>query len=175
MLEQITEQDFESLYQLIETSFPPTERRTKEGQKALFCTEAAYRVYGTKNKQTNAVEAFLAVWELDRVLFLEHFAVDPTLRGNGLGSRLLSELASMANKPLCLEVEPPENETAIRRIGFYKRNGFFLNEYPYIQPPLAQGQPPIPLLIMTYGQSVDQSGFSEIRDELYRKVYHVEL
>ena len=173
MLERITKQDFETLYQLIEASFPPTERRTKEGQKALFCKEPAYRVYGVKNKETNAVEAFLAVWELNRVLFLEHFAVDPKLRGNGIGSRLLGELASMTNKPLCLEVEPPENETAIRRIGFYKRNGFFLNEYPYIQPPLAPGQPPIPLLIMTYGQAVDQNGFDRIKEELYRCVYHV--
>ncbi|MBQ9806961.1 MAG: GNAT family N-acetyltransferase [Clostridia bacterium] len=174
MLERITAEDFESLYLLIKTSFPPTERRTKEGQRALFDTEKVYQVYGSKNEETSAVEAFLAVWELDSVLFLEHFAVDPNLRGKGLGSRLLCELAGMSDKPLCLEVEPPLNDIAKRRIEFYKRNGFFLNEYPYIQPSLAKGQPPIPLMVMTYGHAVDQNGFEKIRDELYKRVYHVE-
>jgi len=174
MLERITEKDFESLYKLMEASFPPTERRTKEGQRALFAEEPSYNIYGTKNEKTNAVEAFLATWELDSVLFLEHFAVDPSLRGNGLGSRLLCELASATDKPICLEVEPPENELAKRRIEFYKRNGFFLNEYPYIQPSLASGEPPIPLMVMTYGHPSDQTEFARIRDELYRKVYHVE-
>lgn len=173
MLERIAAEDFQSLYRLLETSFPPTERRTKEGQKALFDTEPAYKVFGLKNKATNSVDAFLAVWELENILFLEHFAVDPTLRGKGLGSRLLCELAGITDKPLCLEVEPPENDLAKRRIEFYRRNGFFLNEYPYIQPSLAKGQPPIPLLIMTYGKAVDQSTFEKIRDELYKNVYRI--
>ena len=173
MLERITKEDFESFYRLLETSFPPTERRVKNGQRDLFDTEKVYEVYGLKNEKTHTVEAFLAVWELDNVLFLEHFAVDPALRGKGLGSGLLRELASNAKKPLCLEVEPPQTDVAKRRIEFYKRNGFFLNEYPYTQPSLAEGQPPIPLLIMTYGKAVDQIGFEKIRDELYERVYHV--
>ncbi len=175
MLERITKEDFESFYRLLETSFPPTERRVKDGQRNLFDTETLYRVYGLKNEKKHTVEAFLAVWELDSVLFLEHFAVDPNLRGKGLGSRLLCELAGMTDKPLCLEVEPPLTAVAKRRIEFYKRNGFFLNEYPYTQPSLAKGQPPIPLLIMTYGKAVDQNRFEGIRDELYRRVYHIKV
>lgn len=174
MLQKLTARDFESIYRLLEASFPTTERRTKEGQRHLFDTEPAYCVYGTKNEQTQEVEAMLAVWELDSILFLEHFAVAPSLRGQGCGSRLLAELSSLTHKTLCLEVEPPESEMTIRRIGFYQRNGFFLNEYPYIQPSMAEGEPPIPLMIMTFGHAVNRREFEQIKTALYRKVYHVE-
>ena len=174
MLQKLTARDFELIYKLMDESFPSTEHRVKEGQRALFDTEPTYCVWGQKNEQTNALEAFLAVWELDEILFVEHFATDPALRGQGLGSRLLDELAKMTDKTVCLEVEPPENELAKRRIAFYERNGFFLNEYPYIQPSLAKGEPPIPLLIMTHGHPADKTEFEAIRNELYRKVYHVE-
>jgi len=173
MLQKLTVQDFESIYRLMEASFPPTERRTKEGQRALFENEPAYCVYGTKNERTNDVEAFLAVWLLESILFVEHFAVAPALRGQGYGSRLLAELSSMTRKTLCLEVEPPETEMAVRRIGFYRRNGFYLNEYPYMQPSLAKGEPSIPLLVMTFGSAVSEQEFLQIRNSLYKNVYHV--
>jgi len=174
MLQRLTVSDFESFFALMELSFPTTERRTKEDQRALFDAEAAYRVYGLQNSATHKVEAFLAVWDLDGILFVEHFAVDPTLRGQGIGSRLLAELAKMTDKPLCLEVEPPCTDLAIRRIAFYKRNGFFLNEFPYLQPSLAKGEPPIPLMVMTLGKALSKEEFEQVREELYRKVYHVE-
>ena len=175
MLTRLYLADFEAIARLLEYSFPPTERRTKEDQRALFDTEASYRVYGIPNEQGAGINGLLAVWELDEIIFLEHFAVDPALRGQGLGSRMLQELVHMTNKPVCLEVEPPETEIARRRIAFYQRNGFFLNEYPYVQPALANGQPPIPLLLMTHGRALTAAEFTKIRDLLYREVYHVAL
>ena len=65
----------------------------------------------------------------------------------------------------------PENEMAVRRIGFYKRNGFFLNEYPYLQPAISKGGNEVPLLIMTYGRNITKEEFEALREVLYRIVY----
>lgn len=60
---------------------------------------------------------------------------------------------------------------AKRRIGFYKRNKFFLNDYPYMQPSISAGKVAIPLLIMTTGGTVDEVTFEQMKDTLYAKVY----
>ena len=62
--------------------------------------------------------------------------------------------------------------TVVVCVEFYKRNGFHLNTYPYTQPPLSKGQSPVPLLVMTYGKAVTNSGFEAIKDELYSEVYN---
>ena len=172
MLQQLTIDDFESLYGLMEESFPPEEHRTKEDQRALF-SDPAYRVVGLRDSVTQRVIAFLAMWDLDHMLFLEHFAVSPALRGQGLGTKILAEVTASATKTVCLEVEPPMSDITCRRIAFYKRCGFFLNEYRYIQPSMAAGQPPVRLMVMTYGKSLEKPAFNRIRDELYQKIYHV--
>ncbi len=162
--------DFDKVFWLLETSFPTDEYRTYEEQKALLC-DPAYRICGIK--ESDDVIAFVAVWGLDSVLFIEHLAVDPAYRNGGIGARLLQEMVRLSEKTVCLEVEPPLTEMAVRRIGFYKRNGFFLNEYSYIQPAMSKGRNPVPLQVMTYGRAVDEEEFEEIRKLLYERVYKV--
>ena len=77
-------------------------------------------------------------------------------------------------KPVCLEVELPESDITRRRIGFYRRNGFFLNDYPYIQPSLGVGRAPQPLRIMTRDGTITQTEFETMRDVIYREVYRVD-
>ena len=78
----------------------------------------------------------------------------------------------MASDMVCLEVEPPENEISKRRIDFYKRNGLYLNTFPYLQPPISNGKNPVPLMIMS-SKKIDKEKFSFIKDKLYREVYNV--
>ena len=91
----------------------------------------------------------------------------------GLSFETLAAVKEKVGKRICLEVELPENDIARRRIGFYTRNGFSLNEYHYIQPPMSAGKNPVPLLIMTTGGAVDEKKFEYIKDKLYEKVYNV--
>ena len=74
---------------------------------------------------------------------------------------------------ICLEVEFPDNEISRRRIGFYERNGFVLNNYPYIQPPISEGRNPVPLKIMTTDKGITEEQFNKIRALLYKYVYNV--
>ena len=157
MLQRINETNFPEIYRIMQASFSDDEYRPYDEQLALF-EEPEYRIYYMP-------AGFLAVWEF------EHFAVDPALRNSGTGSAMLQELVKQYQKPICLEVELPEDELTRRRIGFYERNGFVFNEYPYIQPPISKGKSPVPLRIMTYGSAITQDTFEEMKRVLYQRVY----
>ena len=167
-IEAITPDRFDEVFSIMEKSFPPDEMRPYGEQKALLGNEK-YKIFGVFDG--NKVIAFAATWQFDDVLFLEHLATDPTLRGQGIGAKMLDFLTSGEKRTICLEAEPPESEMARRRIGFYNRNGFYLNEYPYIQPPISMGRAPVPLMIMTHGKKIDECEFEKTRDLLYKEVY----
>ena len=170
MLKPMELHEFDAVYALMQQSFPREEYRSYEGQRALL-EDATYTVYLAHDKAGEVV-ALAAVWELGEFTLLEHLAVSPSLRCGGLGSRMLSELADTVSGRLFLEVELPENDLARRRIGFYERNGFCYNEYPYEQPPLSEDHPAVPLRIMTRGGAIDDATFAALRDTVYRHVYH---
>ena len=163
MLQRINETNFPEIYRIMQASFSDDEYRPYDEQLALF-EEPEYRIYYMP-------AGFLAVWEFESFIYIEHFAVDPALRNRGTGSALLQELVKQYQKPICLEVELPEDELTRRRIGFYERNGFVFNEYPYIQPPISKGKSPVPLRIMTYGSAITQDTFEEMKRVLYQRVY----
>lgn len=172
MLEKLKQEEFENVYAIMERSFPEDERRTKEEQRALL-DNPLYHLYILRDEVSLDVKAFVAVWKLDMVVFVEHLAVNPQFRNGGLGSLILKELMQIYDEKICLEVEPPIEEMAKRRIGFYERNGFFLNSYDYMQPPISEGRRSIPLLIMTSGSEVTEEEFGKIRDLLYSRVYQI--
>ncbi|RHT17871.1 GNAT family N-acetyltransferase [Clostridium sp. AM33-3] len=163
MLQRINETNFPEIYRVMQASFSDDEYRPYDEQLALF-EEPEYRIYYMP-------AGFLAVWEFESFIYIEHFAVDPALRNSGTGSAMLQELVKQYQKPICLEVELPEDELTRRRIGFYERNGFVFNEYPYIQPPISKGKSPVPLRIMTYKSEITREEFQKMKEILYRRVY----
>ena len=166
MLQRINETNFPEIYRIMQASFSDDEYRPYDEQLALF-EEPEYRIYYMP-------AGFLAVWEFESFIYIEHFAVDPALRNSGTGSVMLQELVKQYQKPICLEVELPEDELTRRRIGFYERNGFVFNEYPYIQPPISKGKSPVPLRIMTYKSEITREEFQKMKEILYRRVYKCE-
>jgi ribosomal protein S18 acetylase RimI-like enzyme len=182
MLQFTSQSDFSEIYRIMQASFSDDEYRPYDEQLALF-EKPEYRIYymsaiemervsnhSTGNSTMHAA-GFLAVWEFESFTYIEHFAVDPVLRNSGTGSAMLQELVRKYQKQICLEVELPEDELTRRRIGFYERNGFVFNEYPYIQPPISKGKSPVPLRIMTYGSAITQDTFEEMKRVLYQRVY----
>lgn len=166
-MERLTAADFDAVYRLMEASFPVDERRTRAGQQALL-EEPAYRLWGEWDG--GELMGFAAVWELQPMTFVEHLAVEPRRRNGGTGSRMLAALAAEYGA-LCLEVELPHTEMAARRVGFYRRNGFQYNDYPYMQPALSPGSASIPLRIMTRERPLSPAEFAALREQLYARVY----
>ena len=172
MLQKMDNADFDKVFALMEESFPSDEYRNYIGQKKLL-DNPLYEIFVVKNSETADIEAIAAIWDFGENAYIEHLAVSPKLRCGGMGSKILGELAQNISKPLCLEVELPECDIAKRRIGFYERCGYYLNDYPYMQPSLSEGKKSIPLMIMTYGGKIGRDEFENLKNLLYKEVYKV--
>lgn len=163
------EGDFPQVFALMEKAFPPSEHRSRTGQQRLFQNPAySYRIL---EDETGMFLGFLAVWKFETFRFAEHFAVNENARGHGIGGQALQMWMKEEDTPVVLEVELPETEMARRRIGFYQRLGFILNEFPYWQPSMQEGQPSIPLKIMSWPEALSQEQFTPWQQQIYREVY----
>ncbi len=175
MLKELDKNYADAVFELMEQSFPTDEYRNEAEQKALF-DKKEYRVYGLTEKDNNEkIVGFIAMWQFDDFAYLENFAVSEHARNGGIGGKMLDELCKALACPVCLEVEPPKSEITRRRIGFYERHGFFLNDYHYIQPALSKGKNSMPLKIMTLGGKVNEAQFEKIKSVLYKNVYNIQF
>ena len=52
-------------------------------------------------------------------------------------------------KPVVLEIDPPVDEIARRRQGFYQRCGFAVNPYPHVHPPYRPEYPGHELVVLS--------------------------
>ena len=94
-LTKIDSEDFYSFYNLMSEAFPPVERRNLENQRKLLENDF-YNIVGYK--ENDKVIAFIASWEFENFNFIEHFAVDSSYRGNGIGSKILKQYLNNHNK-----------------------------------------------------------------------------
>jgi len=147
---------------LYHQSFPEEERRDEDYfRETVMCDRFHNDVLVTDN---NEFAGIFYWWNLSGgIKYIEHFATIPSLRGRGLGRNILSEFINLCDELILLEVEIPTEDIQYRRINFYKRLGFYNNEYDYVQPPYASYKPEVPLRIMSYPRSITA-------DELYRFV-----
>lgn len=152
---------------LTETAFPEEERRAPAGQRFLFGQPEYHVLAAVKGA---VLGGFLAWWQMDGFRYVEHFAVDPALRGGGLGGKMLDRFTAADRTPCVLEVEPPETEMARRRIAFYRRHGFETCPFAYMQLPLRPGGVETPLVLMAT-QTLQRPLFERVRDALYARVY----
>lgn len=168
--ETFREDEFLQLYALLQESFPPAERRPIEAQRALLSQE---RYHVLVRRDDVGIYAALTYWTLRDTVFIEHFAVSQRYRNKGLGGKLLTSFLSSQQTPVVLETEPPVEKLAVRRVAFYRRHGFHLTEYAYLQPCLTPGEAPVALRLMTYPLRMTRIALEEFQRELYREVYGV--
>lgn len=143
--------DFEWCMELYTGSFPYEERRDLERVKHDL-SDTRYFFLCFKEEATSAGLGFFTYWDMGEFLYGEHFAVNPSMRGGGIGARILEHIRSIG-KPVILEIEKPENGTALRRLRFYERNGFVLNSHTHLQPPYHKTSKPIEMRIMTWPET----------------------
>lgn len=170
--------DFDRIYEIMDSSFPDNEMRTKEKFYNMFTQNEHYNVFciGNKqNKQNNAndVIGFIVVWDLKDFIFLENFAIDKSVRGQGLGGDLLNYIIDLYKKDVILEVELPESDITRRRIKFYERHNFIYNDFDYLMPPLKEGDDFLPLKIMSYKKSFTKNSFENYKELIYNIAYKI--
>ncbi|MDR0845316.1 MAG: GNAT family N-acetyltransferase [Tannerella sp.] len=153
------------------SSFPKEERRECSQQRAFTDTNPVFS--NNIIVEQEAFIGFVGYWHFEQYIYIEHFATHPGLRGRGYGQQVLSLFKEQFPVPVVLEVEKPVNEISVRRIAFYKRQGFVLWEKDYLQPSYYKGGMPIPMYLMAYGALSAENDFETVRDTLYRNVYGV--
>lgn len=135
---------YEAAMALYHTSFPAHEQRQAASQTAIL-SHPAYHFTLILEGSTFVGE--LLFWETPDFRYIEHFCVEPAQRGHGFGSRALSLLPD--DRPVILEIDPPTDEIAIRRKGFYERCGFTANPFAHVHPPYHADAAGHPLVLMS--------------------------
>ncbi|MCQ2350783.1 MAG: GNAT family N-acetyltransferase [Paludibacteraceae bacterium] len=136
---------FVELCKLYVEAFPRDERRSVEGLKLTLQTpEMMFYVI----ESDGVTAGFSIAWKLSGFVYLEHFAVKPSMRGRGIGEQVMKIYADMFGHNIILEVEPDTDNLTHRRIEFYKRCGFDVVSKDYIQPKYEGSGDAMPLWIM---------------------------
>ncbi len=139
--------------ELYTQSFPIEERRAWKHLRSLLQTEQRLELYfifvaPDSPLQAAVPVAFVTVWHLGTAYYVEHLAVAPEYRGQGLGLTIVGELLQRYPR-LFLEVEPASTSAiAAQRIEFYRRAGLILSPLAYIQPPYEPSLPALALALM---------------------------
>ena len=164
---------FDEVYKIMEDNFPPDERRSYEGQKAIIDCEN-YCVYTVE--ENGKVIGFFTVWFLDGFVFAEHFAIDKKYQGGGYGTKLIKRVLDSLDVPMVLEIElENSSDMAKRRAGFYRRLGFNVNNYEYQQPSFGEGKNAIPMHLVSYPDALDKEGFMNYKRAIFKEIYKMEI
>ena len=160
--------NFDEIYNILESSFEPFLHRGYERQKALL-ENNKYKLI--TYKENDKILGFLSYWEIEpELFFVEHFAVDDSLRGKGIGSKIFKEFLEKKGDKV-LEVEPPHTDIDKRRIKLYESFGFIFHQQEYYQPPYNEGDDKIRLHIMS-SRALDND-FEKIKEKIYKCVYNI--
>lgn len=171
-IKQVKTQDevnYAFVEQLMHTAFPQEERRDTPQQREYSDNNPLFR--SNVILEDGKAIGMISYWKMDGFFYIEHFAIDPTLRNGGYGKRVLEAIKEELQGPIVLEVEEPTDEMSTRRINFYKRLDFILHEKPYMQPPYRKGDSGLPMFLMTCGEIDMISDFEKVKKALYKEVY----
>lgn len=161
---------FAKLFDIMESSFPKNEH----GSAELHFKEMSRPEFRSLCYEPDGLPAaFMNYYYFpeQELIFLEHFAVKQELRGKGIGAQLMNVLKELTSSSMIvLEVEPPEGEIERRRIAFYRRQGFYLNNGDYFQPDFYGSDSKLPLKLMST-EPMDDAQFDEVMKFIHKRAY----
>ena len=168
-IQKINDPDFDEIYKLYYSAFPPNERRTRTELELIF--EATDNFFINSIHFNAEFAGLLNFWKFDDFIYLEHFAIAEKFRSQKTGSTLLKNFMENTNVSIIIEVEQSTNALAARRINFYEKLGFNLINLPYAQPPYDGISEFIPMHIMSNDASFAIAHFEHIKNNIYENVY----
>lgn len=151
------------------SSFPEEERRDWTG---IISEDFQGQLYIITSEGT--LLGFVTLWNILHVCYVEHLLIMSACRGQGIGAEVVQALQSHAgDRTLLLECEPAyASSMAQRRLDFYARLGFIMQDIDYIQPPYVQGGDSVPLHLLAT-EVLDRNLLDTLVKELHKVVYRV--
>ncbi len=158
---------FETAWSLYTGSFPLCEQRMERDQAKVLQDR---RYHFTLFFENERFTGLIGYWEFEEYVYIEHYAIDPTLRGGGYGSRILGEFIREAGRPVILEIDPVEDELSMKRLRFYQRLGFASNPYEHRLPRYRSGEEhqEMFLHILTYPQPIETALYERFNEDLHK-------
>lgn len=153
-------------------SFPESERRDDASQRAAVDGEPRFVCNAVVEPLSGRIIGMFSWWMLDTLVYGEHFAMDSSVRGHGLGVQVFRTVVSEVSAlglPFVFEVERPDPEVpvTVRRVAFYRRLGMHLLDFPYLQPAYHPGDEPIPMILMSSEAGTNPSSAAETIRTVY--------
>ncbi len=167
--ENVTEKTFSAVYEKMVAAFPLEERRTFSNQQKCL-NNRSFEFYEIIH-ESNPV-GFIGLWNLNGFVFVEHLAIDEDKRSGGFGTKAIELVKEKYNKPIILEAEAPVTPQQIKRISFYERLGFNVNDYPYLQPSYHGGEG-VPLKILSFPSPLTEAELVNFKKETLNSAYNM--
>lgn len=162
-IHRITHSDdplYEKAVDLYKISFPPHEQRATSSQHYILQQDAYHFDVICDNGE---FVGEILYWDMGKILYIEHFCVMPSLRNKHYGQKILNVYQT---KPLILEIDPPVNETSVRRKNFYERNGFVENPYYHVHPAYHRENTGHELVIMSSPKMLEYDEYERFKNYL---------
>lgn len=129
-------------------AFPKEERRAESEHLSALADSSFHCLHAEWGGEAAGLLTYWH-WEEAQLLYVEHLAIAPHLRGQGLGHLLLQSLP--AEQSVILEIEPVADAATARRLHFYESAGFHMLPYPHLQLAYQKGCADIPLQLLGRG------------------------
>ena len=101
---------------IYEESFPYEERRDTAVMTGMLSDDRFHFIVFYGDREEDGPVGFFTFWDFGHgYLYGEHFAVDPSRRGGGTGTRVLDYIKSLGI-PMILEIEMPSEEDEAQRL-----------------------------------------------------------
>ncbi len=154
---------FDEFWNLYQISFPEYEQRSIESQKSLTNAEN-YTLLSFAEQETYV--GLLTYWDFEEFCYLEHFAINPGLRGKGYGSKIIQYFLKNDSNKLILEIDPIEDDISKKRCRFYERLGFKQNSFDFINPGYKGKKHPHQLTLMSSPEILTEEEYILFTDTL---------
>lgn len=157
---------FQRLDALYASAFPHHEQRQKAAKLAAIANPHYALEAWFDGEQFVGLSG---CWMFDDYLYVEHLAVDSSLRSQGYGKRLLGQILTRAPVTI-LEIDPLTTEIAHKRLRFYESMGFVANPWPHVHPAYHEGMAGHDLIVLSYPAPLDERAYQRFNDALCQQV-----
>ncbi|MCD7915604.1 MAG: GNAT family N-acetyltransferase [Tannerellaceae bacterium] len=171
-LREVKDKWFDKFMDIYKVSFPFFEQRTLAQQETAFKDEKYHLDLYIRE---DTCLAFIAYWDFPEYIYIEHLAVNPEIRGQQLGSKILSDFGKQASKTILLEIDPLTDEVSKKRWRFYEKLGFHMNTYSHTHPPYQKGCNSHELLVLSLDQPLNPNLFHTFTTDLTQVVMNFEV
>lgn len=151
---------WEQAWRLYTESFPEHERRRISSHRRAVEDPCFHTRVAVENGNLLGI---LFYWNFGKEnIYIEHMAVNPLRRGQNIGTAILgSFIAQNPHSNIVLEIAPPVDDDSRRRMTFYKKLGFIVNDFAYTHPSYQKKGLAYELVILSFPTPVTDGGYEE--------------